>query len=50
MQTERWGSERDGQLSKEAMRRRLQERRYGVSRYVCPPGSDFLLCRILQKR
>ncbi len=41
MQVERWDEERDGPVSETALRRRLQERGYGVSRYDYPPGTFF---------
>lgn len=41
MQIEHWNSERDGPLTEEAMRRRLEDRGYSVSRYVYPPGTFF---------
>jgi quercetin dioxygenase-like cupin family protein len=41
MQVEHWNSERDGPLSETAMRRKLEDRGYSVSRYVYPPGTFF---------
>jgi quercetin dioxygenase-like cupin family protein len=41
MQVEHWNTERDGPLTEGAMRRKLEERGYGVSRYVYPPGTHF---------
>ncbi|HEY7546925.1 MAG TPA: cupin domain-containing protein [Blastocatellia bacterium] len=41
MNIERWNEERDGPLSESAMRRKLEERGYRVSRYVYPPGTFF---------
>jgi hypothetical protein len=41
MQIEHWHSERDGPLSEEAMRRKLEDRGYSVSRYDYPPGTFF---------
>ena len=41
MQIEHWHSERDGPLSEEAMRRKLEDRGYSVSRYDYPPGTYF---------
>jgi quercetin dioxygenase-like cupin family protein len=41
MQVEHWNSERDGPLSETAMRRKLEERGYAVSRYVYQPGTFF---------
>jgi quercetin dioxygenase-like cupin family protein len=41
MQVEHWNSERDGPLTEAAMRRKLEDRGYSVSRYVYPPGTFF---------
>jgi quercetin dioxygenase-like cupin family protein len=41
MGIERWNAERDGPLSEEALRRRLEARGYRVTRYVYPPGTRF---------
>ena len=41
LQIEHWNEESDGELSESAMRRKLQERGYQVSRYVYPPGTRF---------
>ncbi len=41
MKLESWDEDRDGPLSEEALRRRLEERGYRVSRYVYPPGTSF---------
>lgn len=41
MQVTRWNSERDGSLSEDAMRRKLEERGYRVDRYLYPPGTYF---------
>lgn len=41
MQIEHWHSERDGPLSEAAMRRKLEDRGYAVSRYDYPPGTYF---------
>lgn len=41
MQVERWNPEHDGPLSEVAMRRKLEELGYQVSRYVYPPGTYF---------
>lgn len=41
MKVERWNSERDGQLTKAALRRKLELRGYTVTRYVYPPGTCF---------
>lgn len=41
MQIEHWQTERDGPLDETAMRRKLEDRGYSVSRYVYPPGTFF---------
>lgn len=41
MQIERWDPKRDGALSESAMRRKLEDRGYMVSRYVYGPGTWF---------
>jgi quercetin dioxygenase-like cupin family protein len=41
MQVEHWDSDRDGALSEAALRRKLETRGYGVSRYVYWPGTYF---------
>lgn len=41
MSVERWDEERDGPFSEEALRDKLEERGYRVSRYVYPPGTRF---------
>ena len=41
MQIEHWNSERDGPLSESAMRRKLEDRGYRVSRYLYAPGTYF---------
>ncbi len=41
MNVERWDPERDGPLTEEAMRRKLERQGYHVSRYVYPPGTRF---------
>ncbi len=41
VEVERWDEARDGPLSEEAMRRKLEARGYRVSRYVYPPGTYF---------
>lgn len=41
MQVERWNPEQDGPLTEAAMRRKLEELGYQVSRYVYPPGTYF---------
>lgn len=38
---ERWDESRDGPLSEAALREKLEERGYAVSRYVYPPGTSF---------
>jgi mannose-6-phosphate isomerase-like protein (cupin superfamily) len=39
---ERWDHERDGKPTEAALRRKLEERGYRVSRYVYPPGTVFV--------
>ena len=41
MKLESWDEDRDGPLSEESLRRRLEERGYRVSRHVYPPGTSF---------
>jgi quercetin dioxygenase-like cupin family protein len=41
MELERWNPERDGPLSEDALRRKLEAEGYQVSRYVYPPGTHF---------
>ena len=41
MEVESWDVERDGPLSETALRQKLQQRGYHVSRYVYPPGTYF---------
>ena len=41
MKVEHWDAERDGPLSESALRRKLEDRGYRVSRYVYPPGTSF---------
>ncbi|HHQ42627.1 MAG TPA: cupin domain-containing protein [Chromatiales bacterium] len=41
VEVERWDETRDGPLTEEAMRRKLEARGYRVSRYVYPPGTYF---------
>ncbi len=41
MQIERWNSDVGGPLTEEALRRRLEQQGYLVSRYVYPPGTRF---------
>jgi quercetin dioxygenase-like cupin family protein len=38
---ETWDRDTDGELSEEAMRLKLENRGYTVSRYVYPPGTFF---------
>jgi quercetin dioxygenase-like cupin family protein len=38
---EHWDPEKDGALTEAAMRRKLAERGYSVTRYVYPPGTYF---------
>ncbi|MEA3291524.1 MAG: cupin domain-containing protein [Pseudomonadota bacterium] len=41
MSVEHWNPETDGSLSEAAMRHKLENRGYSVSRYVYPPGTVF---------
>ena len=41
MNVEHWDEQRDGPLTEEAMRGKLAERGYSVSRYVYRPGTHF---------
>ena len=41
MHVEHWDTNREGPLSEEALRRRLEARGYVVTRYVYPPGTYF---------
>jgi len=41
MMVEHWHEEADGPLSEAALRRKMEERGYFVSRYVYPPGTCF---------
>jgi quercetin dioxygenase-like cupin family protein len=41
MKVERWSAAEDGPLSEAAMRRKLEDMGYRVSRYVYPPGTYF---------
>jgi quercetin dioxygenase-like cupin family protein len=41
MELEHWNEEKEGPLTEAAMRRKLEERGYTVSRYVYPPGTYF---------
>jgi quercetin dioxygenase-like cupin family protein len=41
MNVEHWDEQHDGPLTEEAMRDRLEQRGYRVSRYVYPPGTRF---------
>ena len=41
MEVETWDVGHEGPLTEEALRRKLQARGYGVTRYVYPPGTVF---------
>ena len=41
MKVESWNAERDGPLSEGALRQKLEQRGYRVSRYVYSPGTYF---------
>jgi len=41
MALEHWNEEQEGTLTEAAMRRKLEERGYVVSRYIYPPGTSF---------
>ncbi len=41
MRVERWNGERDGALSEQALRRKLERLGYSVSRYTYSPGTFF---------
>ena len=41
MELEHWNEEKEGPLSEAAIRRKLEERGYTVSRYFYPPGTYF---------
>ncbi len=41
MNVEHWRPDDDGPLSEQAMRRKLEQRGYSVSRYTYPPGTSF---------
>jgi quercetin dioxygenase-like cupin family protein len=41
MEIEHWNSAADGELSEAALRRKLEQRGYRVTRYVYPPGTRF---------
>lgn len=41
MRVERWNTERDGSLSEQALRRKLEGLGYNVCRYTYPPGTYF---------
>ncbi len=41
MKVERWDVARDGALTEQAFRRKLEAKGYRVSRYVYPPGTVF---------
>jgi quercetin dioxygenase-like cupin family protein len=41
MQIEHWNHDTDGELTEQAMRNKLEQQGYQVSRYVYPPGTHF---------
>ncbi|MGH7572325.1 MAG: cupin domain-containing protein [Gemmatimonadota bacterium] len=41
MDVEHWDEKRDGPFSESALRGKLEDRGYRVSRYVYPPGTSF---------
>lgn len=41
MDVEHWEEGRDGPFSEAALRRKLEQRGYGISRYIYPPGTVF---------
>ena len=41
MSIQRWNSQTDGELTERALRRKLEDEGYAVSRYVYPPGTHF---------
>ena len=41
MTIEAWDEARDGPLTEAALRRKMEQRGYQVSRYVYPPGTQF---------
>jgi quercetin dioxygenase-like cupin family protein len=41
VEVEHWNNVRDGTLSEETMRQKLERRGYSVTRYVYPPGIYF---------
>lgn len=41
MKVEHWRPDVDGPLSEQAMRRKLEQRGYGVTRYTYSPGTSF---------
>jgi mannose-6-phosphate isomerase-like protein (cupin superfamily) len=41
MRIEPWDTRRDGPLSEESLRGKLEQRGYRVARYVYPPGTHF---------
>lgn len=41
MKVEHWNPQREGPLSEEALRRKLEQQGYSVGRYVYPPGTYF---------
>ena len=41
MDVRHWDPERDGALTEEALREKLRERGFAVSKYSYPPGTEF---------
>ncbi len=41
MKVEKWDRKKDGAFSEEALRSKLENKGYHVSRYVYPPGTNF---------
>jgi mannose-6-phosphate isomerase-like protein (cupin superfamily) len=41
MSVEKWNQKTDGPLTEKALRKKLEDRGYSVSRYVYPPGTSF---------
>jgi len=41
MSVEKWNLDQDGPLSEKALRQKLEQRGYRVTRYVYPPGTIF---------
>ncbi|HEY4015683.1 MAG TPA: cupin domain-containing protein [Polyangiaceae bacterium] len=42
IRVDRWDTNRDGEPTEAALRRKLEARRYRVSRFVYPPGTVFV--------